>query len=165
MLNIDTVLVPVDFSRHTPRLVAHARAIAAQYSAAMELVHVIEDSPFPAFYQLGYVTLHGKGPDVEDEARKALARLSKDLQGADLRHGVGYHVRRGHVAQEIVEMARNYDTDLIVIASHGLDGVETLLMGSVAERVVREAPCPVLVVKMFGKSLVPEEADVEAAEA
>ena len=65
-----------------------------------------------------------------------------------------YFTMEGRAAEDIVKFARLQKSDLIVIATHGLTGIEHLLLGSVTEKVVRQAPCPVFTVKAFGKSLV-----------
>lgn len=154
MLKIERILVPVDFSEHAARALEHARAIAASHDAALELLHVIEEPTFPAFYGAAYKAAYGTVPDVQEQARAALERLTQAVRETDVERGIGHYVRRGHAAAEIIQLAEEHDIDLIVIASHGLTSLEHLLLGSVAEKVVRTASCPVFVVKAFGKSLV-----------
>ena len=74
-------------------------------------------------------------------------------EGPDIETGL--HVVKGRPGAEILRFVQQHDVDLVVMPTHGLTGLEHLLMGSVAEKVVRQAPCPVLVVKAFGKSLLP----------
>jgi len=148
MLNIERILVPVDFSEDSAQALDHARAFAALHGAALELVHVIEEPTFPAFYSSAYKAAYGEAPaDLEEEAHAALERLTQEVQGHDVERGIGYYVRRGHADDEIIHLAEEHDIDLIVIGSHGLTGVDRLMLGSVAEKVVRGAPCPVYVAK------------------
>lgn len=148
MLQIERLLVPIDFSEDSVQALDHARAFATLHQAALELVHVIEEPTFPAFYSSVYKAAYGEGPaSLEEEARAALERLTQDVTGEDVVRGIGYYVRRGHAAAEIIHLAEEHDIDLIVIGSQGLTGMNRLMLGSVAEQVVRGAPCPVYVVK------------------
>jgi nucleotide-binding universal stress UspA family protein len=90
-------------------------------------------------------------PDIQEKTRDALQNMIKDTPGPDVE--VAYHVAEGQAATEIVKFAESHHSDLIVISTHGLTGLEHLLVGSVAEKVVRSAACPVFTVKPFGKSL------------
>lgn len=166
MLQIERILVPVDFSEDAAQALDHARAFAMLHKAALELVHVIEEPTFPAFYSSAYKAAYGEAPaTLEEEARSALERLTQEIQGEDVERGVGYYVRRGHAADEIIHLAEEHDIDLIVIGSHGLTGVDRLMLGSVAEKVVRGAPCPVYVAKTRSApaSAEPEKEDEEPA--
>lgn len=154
MLRISRILVPVDFSEHAREALAYAHALAVPHGARLDLLHVIEDSAFPAFYDLGAQALYGHVPDLAARAQEALGQLADETAGGgpDAR----CHVRRGRAPAEVITFAEAETADLIVIASHGLTGLKRLVMGSVAERIVREAPCPVFVVKSFGRSLLEE---------
>jgi nucleotide-binding universal stress UspA family protein len=138
------ILVPVDFSPHSDRAVIYAESLAAQLNASIELLHVLED-PF-----LGEAWSPELGiPDVTEilatlladaEGRLAMARTGVRAQGIP----AGSVVRRGSPAQTILEHAKACRFDLIVMGTHGRTGLSHALLGSVAERVVRQAPCPVL---------------------
>ena len=80
--------------------------------------------------------------------------MLKETKGADVTAEL--HVIEGHAAKDIINFASTHDSDLIVMPTHGLTGIEHFLLGSVAEKVVRQAPCPVFTVKSFGKSLIKE---------
>jgi nucleotide-binding universal stress UspA family protein len=90
---------------------------------------------------------------MEKEAQAALEAL--DLEGGEPTAPVSLHVEHGVAPEQILRFAVTNSSELLVVASHGLTGVSHLLMGSVSERVVREAPCPVLTIKSFGKTLLP----------
>lgn len=153
MLQIQRILVPIDFSEHSTRALAHAREIAASHGARLDLLHVIEEPVFPSFNTLG-AAVYGKPVGLRQMVQAALEELVEERGEPDVEAGFGYHVPRGRVAEEIAQFAKEHDIDLIVMASHGLTGLQQLMLGSIAERVVRAASCPVLVVKAFGKSLV-----------
>ncbi len=153
MLQIQRILAPIDFSEHAARSLAHARELAATYRAKLGLLHVIEEPTFPAMYGAVMHELYGKIPDVNQDALEALQQLLTQAEGPDVETGL--HVVKGHAGAEILRFAEEHDVDLIVLSSHGLTGLERLLLGSVAEKVTRQAPCPVFIVEAFGKSLLP----------
>ena len=91
-------------------------------------------------------------PEADRKAVVQLEHFYQETEGPV--DAVHVAVATGHAPVEIVAYARRAGTDLIVLSTHGLTGLEHLLIGSVAEKVVRTAPCPVLTVKAFGRSLV-----------
>ena len=154
---IDTlrrVLVPVDFSEHAAKAVVHAKEIAATYGARIDLLHVVEDPPHPAFYDTVGPTTGAAARQIEERARLEMRRLYDGSAGP--RTDVRFHVTRGRASEEIVRFAESARSDLLVIATHGLTGLRHWLLGSVADSVVRSAPCPVFTVKAFGRSLIAE---------
>ena len=148
-----TLLVPVDFSERQPRLMAHARELALAYGMTVNLLHVVEDARLPDVY--GVATDVPAPTVLTDRTEKGLEEEAEALRS----HGIDVRVtvRHGHPAEETIEAAEAEDVDLLAIATHGRAGVERMLMGSVAEKVIRRAPCPVFTVKSFGQSLVLEE--------
>ena len=153
---IDRVLVPVDLSEQSTLVVDHAAALATVYGAPIDLLHVVEEATFPTAY--GMDPLTPAQPDVMERAREALEALATEI---DCSEPVNTHVLAGYAARDIVDFAGDYAADLIVMATHGRTGLQRFLIGSVAEKVVRSAPCPVFTVKSFGKSLVPRRDEVE----
>lgn len=139
------ILVPVDFSPHSDEAVGYAADLAQRYQAALLLVHVYE----PVAYALpeGYV------PYTPDQLASMLATseglLSRAKEQALAAGAVNVQTRQlqGSVASEIAEFATEQRVDLIVMGTHGRRGINRALMGSVAETVLRRAPCPVLAVK------------------
>ncbi len=140
-LNVHKVLVPLDFSDPSQQAIQYARRFAAPSQAELLLLYVIEPVAYPA--ELGVVI----NLDA-DLAERALGELQKLRQ----QHLGDYPsarclVRSGVADAEIVNTARDEHADLIVIGTHGFSGLKHLLLGSTAERVVRDAPCPVLTVR------------------
>lgn len=144
------VLAPVDFSEHSKVALQTARHTAASYEADLQILHVLENVIHPAFYNMGAVSIKDLQPDIEERSKAAMLELFEETDGPDVR--TEYFTREGHAARTIVRFAQEQDTDLIVISTHGLTGVEHFLLGSVAEKVVRRAACPVLVVKAFERA-------------
>jgi nucleotide-binding universal stress UspA family protein len=149
--DVTRILVPLDFSEHANNGLRHARHMADAYGARLDLLHVLEELVQPAFYEHA-----GASPTELREARRKksreeLERLFRESGGPEVEADI--HVKVGKATQDIIEFAKEAASDLIVIATHGLTGIQYMLLGSVAEKVVRMAPCPVLTVKSFGKSL------------
>jgi len=152
---INRVLAPVDLSDQSELVLNHAVALAESYAAPLDLLHVVEEAAYPNVY--GLEPLTPALPNVQDRAREALETLASEV---DLRTDpVNVHVLAGNAARDIVEFAKENAADLIVMATHGRTGLDRFLIGSVAEKVVRRAPCPVFTLKSFGKSLLPSEDD------
>jgi len=145
MLPIRIILHPTDFSEQSDYALRLACALARDHEARLVLLHVA--APPMAVY--GGDMLVAVPPESHDEERQRLDRLS-------VPEGVSAERRlvEGDPGTEILLAARQTGPDLIVMGTHGRTGLARILMGSVAERVVRKAPCPVLTVKTpFPESL------------
>lgn len=137
------ILVPVDFSDCSRKALQYAMSFAKQFSAAITLLHVVVAvPPPPQMMVFENETLRSK---YHEEAAKNLSEWRGEVVS---RAPVKALVREGFSAhQEIVAMAHQCNCDLIVIGNHGRSGLSRMLTGSTAERVVRNAPCPVLIVR------------------
>jgi nucleotide-binding universal stress UspA family protein len=155
----DRILVPIDFTTHSRVALDNAKRLAADYGAHVTLLHVVEEVVYPDFY---YPVSAMKTIQAESLREEAKRRLDKMLD--ELGPGATAHVSIGRAWHEIAEFAAEDGTDLIVIATHGLTGIESAILGSVAGRVTRMAPCSVLSIRSFGKSLLaePDESEAEA---
>jgi nucleotide-binding universal stress UspA family protein len=145
--SINRILVPVDFSPPSERAVRYATTLANRFGARVALLHVVED-PFVtgAWQSEAFVpNVPELLNDLITAARGHLGDLKKSLAA----HGfvVETDVITGQPARAIVEHASTGGFDLIVMGTHGRTGLSHALMGSVAERVVQRAPCPVLTVR------------------
>jgi len=139
------ILVPMDFSAPSDAALDYARAVATRFDASLHLLHVAED-PYRALYSAEVFVPEMEG--VRDEILgDVISRLKDRLCESDMSelHATVAAVI-GTPAGFIVEYAAAHEIDLIVMGTHGRGGMSRLLMGSVAEQVVRTAPCPVLTV-------------------
>jgi nucleotide-binding universal stress UspA family protein len=139
------ILVPVDFSPFSREALKAALDLARHYEARIDVLHVLAESSFPSLYGAGALLLYGEKPDLEHDARVAMKALIDEVRPSNFR--MNAHIVKGDAADGIIEYANEQRPDLIVIPTQGLTGLEHALLGSVAERVVREAPCPVYIVK------------------
>jgi nucleotide-binding universal stress UspA family protein len=144
MITLKNVLVATDFSEPSGTALEYGRTLARTFGAALHVVHVFENSyvlaePMAA----GYAAIP---QEFEDSARQ---RLNATLEEADVRelNGRAKFLTAGNVAAAIAGYAKDEHIDLIVMGTHGRTGWSHLLLGSVAEKVVRMAPCPVLTVR------------------
>jgi len=146
---VHRILVPIDFSDCSWHLLSYAKQIAASYGSSLQLIHVVESFLHPPFY----LTERSRVVVVMDEmiyrAQRALQRLLEETSGPGL--SADLHVVDGNAASQITELARRNHIDLIMIATHGLTGIGHLLLGSVTEKVIRTAPCPVLTIRASGE--------------
>ena len=143
MVQFKRILCPVDFSEHSSAALAQAAEVARKFGAELTLLHVVEPILYPVAYGLPPVSPVDYESVARESASAALERLAAGLAGLK----PSTRVDAGAASQRISEVAREEGFDLIVLATHGYTGLKHVLLGSTAERVVRFAPCAVLVVK------------------
>lgn len=144
MIELRRILCPIDFSEATPHAVRPAISLATEYGAELHLVHIL-DYPHPHLDALGpSYDVMPYYKEMEDEAARRLDELVDEeaRKFADTR----VSVRRGAPFLEILNMASDDKVDLIVMPTRGRTGVDRFLFGSVAEKIVRMAACPVLTI-------------------
>jgi nucleotide-binding universal stress UspA family protein len=138
------ILVPIDFSPASKDAFKHAIHFAEKFSAELTLLYVLEAAPSPSFAGI-------PGAPSFSEADRSSAEKKLRVLIASTRNGsVGrarWKMRDGIPSHEIVEMAKEANIDLIIMATHGYTSWRHFCIGSTAERIVRAAPCPVLVVR------------------
>ncbi|MEP0822329.1 MAG: universal stress protein [Ignavibacterium sp.] len=151
-IDLNRILVPIDFSDHSRKALRYAIPFAEQFGATIDLVYVVEPTVYPADFSFGQVGF----PAIEDELRKRGAEELDELVEKEIGKRVKARraVRTGKAFYEIILYAREEKMDLIIIATHGHTGIEHVLFGSTAEKVVRKAPCPVLVVRSGEREFV-----------
>jgi universal stress protein A len=151
-IRLQKILLPTDFSNYSAAATKYACELATRFDAELHLLHTLEVhlSSTPGFV-MGLAL-----PQYINESRAA---AEKSLAGVlDAKWSVGRTVIQavveGSPKVEIIRYARKLDIDLIVLATHGRTGLPHIIMGSVAESVVRTAPCPVLTVRPEGHQFV-----------
>jgi len=141
-LKIKRILVPVDFSVHSIKALEAALSLARTFDANVTLVHIVEQIIYPGDWMYPPIAM-------TDFAAEQRAQISAKLKALAERSNVITHevVRLGRAWQEVVEVAKERKADLIVLATHGYTGLRHVLLGSVAEKILRHAPCPVLSIR------------------
>jgi universal stress protein A len=152
---ITTILVPTDFSDASKDALAYGRLLAVRFGANLHIVHVCEEPMMAAAWTEGYaVTMLQLRDQIKESSERQLAALVVVLGDVP----ASTEVLSGKPATAIVEAARARKASVIVMGTHGFGGLNHLLLGSVAERVVRLAPCPVLTVRQQLEAVVNEAA-------
>lgn len=143
------ILVPIDFSIHSKNALRYALTLAEQFDASLHLIYVVEPTIYPADLGFGQVAL----PEVEEELRERGHDELKTIIEQEIgdRAKATLCVRTGKPHQEILLEAEECKADLIVVATHGHTGVEQILFGSTAMRIVRLSKCPVLTLRPEAK--------------
>jgi nucleotide-binding universal stress UspA family protein len=159
MSRVKRLLVPTDFSPTSGIAFNYALDMAAREKASLHLLHVIEDASFAAAYPDGlYVEFPGMREQLTGEAQKRLDAVADACAAAEVE--VTTQVLVGRPSECITGEANTRGSDLIVMGTHGRGGFAHLMLGSVAERVLRTAQCPVLIVRDTSRA-----ADIIAADA
>ena len=140
-LQIKSILVPLDFSRASMQALKYTIPLAEEFKATIHLVHVQPADELTAISRAGHLMLN---------CADAIALMQDRLAEVQEKHDVRFwpdncHVVSGKPFVEICKLARELDVDLIVLPTRGHSGLKRVALGSTAERVVRHAPCPVLI--------------------
>ena len=145
-MQIGKVLFATDFSEGSSHALPYAVDIAKRYGARLYVVHVIYDVTKTAGWYVPHVSLDEVYRDIEKSARAELEKSFIDeMRGFD---NIEYAVLKGTPYEEITRFAVEHNADLIVLGTHGRKGIDRVLFGSTAEQIVRNAPCPVLSVRL-----------------
>lgn len=145
MDEITKILVPIDFSDYSKNALKYSVSMATKFSAKMYLIYVIEPMIYPADFSMGQIAVPAHDTDMSERARQELTSLAN----SEIHESIEFQIiiKSGKPFMEIIETASELNIDLIIISTHGHTGVEHLLFGSTAEKVVRKAPCPVLTIR------------------
>jgi universal stress protein A len=145
ILHLNKILVPIDFSDTSQKACQYALRFAEQFGCEIVLLHVVEPASVVVGAPLAIEVFPAPQDDfaAAEKELESVVKQSRDI-GAER---VTSELRTGHAPNEITKAARDLDVDLIIIATHGYTSWRHLCIGSTAERVVRTAPCPVLVVR------------------
>jgi universal stress protein A len=141
-VRLNRILVPVDFSRHSLAALNYASDLAREHGSEVILVHVIEPLPYSV----------GRWTEASRLLEQRQEEAARELAGVE-KHAVSKYpncrgeIHFGDVHQVISNLVRKLHIDLIVVSTHGRTGLGHMVMGSVAEKIVRYAPCPVLTLK------------------
>lgn len=140
------VLAPTDFSLASRMALPIAADLADRYGARLDLLHAVEPIPFLGALT-GVRSTYDLLPELRTHAEAELTRIVQDGEEPAFRRS-GRYLMEGKASEVIPEFVARHGVDLVVMAKHGLHGVERLVLGSVTERVLRAAPCSVLAVPM-----------------
>ncbi len=139
------ILCPVDFAPESIAALKFAARLAREYASALDLLHVV-----PVPFEPSEVPVEPPTPEWQQDARARLAKFAAENLGAEVKCNL--RARRGDPASRILEVENERRPDLVVMGTHGRTGLTHLVLGSVAERTVRESTVPVLTVRQRGRA-------------
>ncbi len=148
-MRIKTILFPTDFSSGARAAMDYALSLAKDYQARLILLYVIQDISIAEWYIPSTLSVADLVDDMQKNAWKEMDKWAAETAGKV--KDVEKLVERGVPFVEIIRTAKEKKADMIVIGTHGRTGIDHMLFGSTAEKVVRKAPCPVLTVRIAGK--------------
>lgn len=144
MISIKNVLCPTDFSKYADHALSYGVEFCTRFGATLHLHHSVTTPYMSVAYEIGPETAIARD-QAEKEARRLIDARAADLRSKTL--NVQTHITVGVPFIDIIQLGREKQIDLIVIATHGRTGLQQIMIGSTAERVVRKSPCPVLTVR------------------
>lgn len=144
MWEIKTILVPVDFSQHAPKLLRAAIYVANRLGARLDIIFVVESLHRYGGLTVPHVSLETLEQELLASAERKMQAFLDENMDETIPHRA--QVLHGDAAEQITGHAAQKGSDLIMIATQGFRGLERAIFGSVAERVLKEAPCPVLTI-------------------
>jgi len=147
MTNFKKIMVPIDFSENSPKVLQSAIDVAEKFDAALSIVFVVQSlEDYSGFFVPHMPISQFEGEMVESAERKMENFLEENFKSK-----LPYNstVLKGDVAEEIIDYAAQNDIAMIVMGTHGYKGLEKVLFGSVAEKVVKTSPCPVLTINPY----------------
>ena len=145
-MEVKKIIFPTDFSEASYNALEYAVYMSKMFNAELELVHVVFDETYLVTMYVPQGTLQGFLGELENGAQQ---HMDEFLQNCDILKDVKYttHLLKGTPYSEIIKYADESGADLIVIGTHGRTGIEHVLFGSTAEKIISRANCPVLTVK------------------
>lgn len=144
-MKIERILIPVDFSEYSKMALDYSIEFSKKFNSELILIYVIEPIVYPSDFGLGQIPINQVDFEIQSRAESELKKLIEEKVPSELK--ASYVVKTGKPFLEIISAAKEYDCDLIIIATHGHTGIEHILFGSTAEKVVRKSPVPVLTVR------------------
>jgi nucleotide-binding universal stress UspA family protein len=147
--NLEKIVVPIDFSLYSKSAADYGIILADNFGSQLDILHVIERDIHPSFYSSGIKSIFEVDTNLKERVVQNMKEFLDNQFPQDIK--INFEVREGIAHKEIVEYANEISANLIVIASLGLTGLDYILVGNTAEKIVRWANCPILTVKKLNR--------------
>jgi len=149
MKEIKKIIVPIDFLQHTEQIAEYAVYIADKMGAKLRFVHIVE--PPPTYGDLDFPPFGALSNEVVKQAKEKMNQLVEKFKKSC--SGCAGKIFEGDIIDSIMQYAEDESGDLIIIGTHGRKGLEKMWLGSIAERVIKKAPCPTLTCNPYKEKL------------
>ena len=149
MTDIKKILLPTDFSEGSEAAVSYVLSLAGKYDAHIDILHIIHEFGDMTDFYVPHISYDVMEKGMEDAARNNMENFCRENVEGKAEFEI--HTRKGTPFLEIIQAARDLQSDLIVMGTHGRTGIDHILFGSTAEKVVRKSPIPVMTVRAEGK--------------
>ena len=149
MEKIKKILLPTDFSEGSEAVVSYVLSLAGKYDAHIDILHIIHEFGDMTDFYVPHISYDVMEKEMEDAARNNMENFCRENIEGKAKFEI--HTRKGTPFLEIIQAARDLNSDLIVMGTHGRTGIDHILFGSTAEKVVRKSPIPVMTVRAEGK--------------
>lgn len=149
MKKINEIIVPIDFLRHTDQITEYAVYMAEKFGASLKFVHVIE--PPQSVADQEYPSLRSYTAEVVTSAEEKMKQLVEQCRNNF--SGCEGTILKGDIVDTLIKYAQDKEGDLIILGTHGRKGLSKMWLGSVAERVIKSAPCPTLTCNPYKEAL------------
>lgn len=147
MNKIEKILVPIDFSENSAKILDTAIFFAEKFNAKLFVVFVMQTLDDYSGFFVPHMPIAQFEEEMRQSAEKKMGSFIEENMKKEVLHDAT--VLNGDIAEELINYAKDKDTDLIIMGTHGYKGLEKVLFGSVADKVVKLAPCPVLTVNPY----------------
>jgi nucleotide-binding universal stress UspA family protein len=152
IMNVKKVITPIDFSDNSKLIAESAAYLAGKFGASLHLVFIVQNFEDYSGFFVPQMSMPNLEQDLVEGAEERMSSFCAEQEAFFKKAGVTeitHHVFLGDVAEQIVEFAAKNNGDLIVMGTHGYKGLEKIMFGSVADKVVRSAPCPVMTINPY----------------
>ncbi len=152
IMDVKKVITPIDFSDNSKLIAESAAYLAGKFGASLHLVFIVQNFEDYSGFFVPQMSMPNLEQDLIEGAEERMSSFCAEQEAFFKNAGVAEitrHVFLGDVAEQIVEFAAKNDGDLIVMGTHGYKGLEKIMFGSVADKVVRSAPCPVMTINPY----------------
>ncbi len=152
IMNVKKVITPIDFSDNSKLIAESADYLAGKFGASLHLVFIVQNFEDYSGFFVPQMSMPNLEQDLIEGAEERMSSFCAEQEAFFKNAGVAevtHHVFLGDVAEQIVEFAAKNNGDLIVMGTHGYKGLEKIMFGSVADKVVRSAPCPVMTINPY----------------
>jgi nucleotide-binding universal stress UspA family protein len=147
MKNVKKILVPVDFSKNSEKILKDSIDVADNFGAKLTAVYIVQSFEDYSGFFVPHIPIDQFQNEMFEGAKKKMENFIEDTLGEV--DACENYVTIGDVGEEIIKYAEKTDAGMIVMGTHGYKGLERVLFGSVAEQVVKNAPCPVLTINPY----------------